>query len=149
MTRTTLIRAGIVFWTLLLVLPLCADSGATPGIFRGVLVEDPSGSQSAGFIYLRSRNGNVRRVEASKAVVAYDESVPKEKQTQGAQQALKPGADVRVTAEQQSDGEWHASRIDILGNENTTQNTQDTDDPDDDGYQLQPPGSHRPILRKS
>jgi hypothetical protein len=58
---------------------------------------------------------------------------------------------VRITAEQASDGEWHASRIDIMGTQATKQMFMDNenDDQDDlDLYQLQLNGSNRPILRK-
>ncbi len=148
MSRSTLTRAAASLLMLLFVLPLGAAN--TPGVFRGVLVENPEGAPASGYLYLRSRNGNVRKVEMSKAVVAYDESVPKEQQTIAAAEALKPGADVRVTASQESDGEWHASRIDILGADAAKPSSQDTDDPDeDDGYQLQPYGSNRPVIRKS
>ena len=147
MTRSTVTRAAASFVILLIVLPLGATNN-TQGIFRGTLVENPKDAPATGFVYLRSRNGNVRRVETSKAVVAYDESVPKEQQTTAASEALKPGTDVRVTASQEADGEWHASRIDILGNETAKPSSEDSDDPDD-SYQLDPPGSHRPVIRKS
>jgi hypothetical protein len=111
-------------------------------------VENPKGEPSSGFEYLRARNGNTRKVETSKAIVAYDESVPKEQQLGAAADALKPGADVRITAQQEADGEWHASRIDILGARATKQNFMDDDQDDEDGYQLQPIDSNRPVLRK-
>jgi translation elongation factor EF-G len=93
----------------------------------------------------------MRKVETSKAQVAYDESVPKEQQMGAASEALKPGADVRITAEQASDGEWHATRIDIMGSQATKQMFMDNDNDDQDDedlYQLQLNGSNRPILRK-
>ncbi len=134
---------------LAVVLPLGAAN--TPGVFRGVVVENPQGEASTSFIFLRARTGSVRKVEMSKAVIAYDETVPKEQQGQNPSAALKPGADVRVTAEQESDGEWHASRIDILGNDASQKSVDTTDDDDDDSdmYSLQPYGSTRPVLRKS
>jgi len=131
---------------LFFVVPLMAAN--TSGMFRGVLVENPKGEPSSGFVYLRARNGNTRKVETSKAIVAYDESVPKEQQLGAAADALKPGADVRITAQQEADGEWHASRIDILGARATKQNFMDDDQDDEDGYQLQPIDSNRPVLRK-
>jgi hypothetical protein len=148
MNRSYISRLAVSFMTLLFVLPVVAAN--TPGVFRGVLVEGPQGESGAGFVYLRSRNGNVRKVETTKAVVAYDDAVPKDQQTSSAAEALKPGTDVRITAEQTADGEWHASRIDILGNEAPKPASSDTDDPDDDdGYSLIPYGSNRPVLRKS
>ncbi len=141
-TRLLALAMGLFF-----VVPQMAAN--TSGMFRGILVEGPKGEPSSGFVYLRARNGNTRKVETSKAVVAYDASVPKEQQTGAAADALKPGADVRITAEQEADGEWHASRIDIMSARSTKQLFMDNDDQDDDdGYQLQPVDSNRPVIRK-
>jgi hypothetical protein len=149
MTRRYPIRPVALMLALLFLVPLMAAN--TSGVFRGVLVESPKGEQANGFVFLRARNGTMRKVETSKAQVAFDESVPKEQQMGAASEALKPGADVRITAEQASDGEWHASRIDIMGTQATKQMFMDNenDDQDDlDLYQLQLNGSNRPILRK-
>lgn len=114
---------------LLLAMPVLAK--ATPGNFRGVLVENPAGDKEDGVVYLRAKNGMVRKVEISKAAVEFDSSVPAEKRTGTAKDQLKPGTDVRVTAEQSSDGEWHASRIDIMGQDNSMQSTTNSDDSED------------------
>ena len=151
MTRKYPIRPVALMLALLFIVPLMAAN--TSGVFRGVLVESPKGEQANGFLYLRARNGSMRKVETSKAQVAFDDSVPKEQQMGAPSDALKPGADVRITAEQASDGEWRASRIDIMGSQATKQKNMfldnDNDDQDDeDLYQLQLNGSNRPILRK-
>ena len=149
MTRINPIRPVALMMALLFFVPLMAAN--TSGVFRGVLVESPKGERANGFVFLRARNGSMRKVETSKAQVAYDESVPKEQQMGAPSEALKPGADVRVTAEQSSDGEWHASRIDIMSSQATNQMFMDNDNDDQDDedmYQLQLNGSNRPILRK-
>ena len=56
----------------------------------------------------------MRRVDISNASIGYDESVPRDQQKPTAREHLQPGADVRVTAEQDSRGEWHASRVDVV-----------------------------------
>ena len=145
MTRKHQSRPVALMMALLFFVPLMAAN--TSGVFRGILVENPHGP-TKGFVYLRSHNGNMRRVETSKATIAYDESVPKDQQTGTAADALKPGADVRITAEQEADGEWHASRIDIMGTQATKQMFLDDDDDNDSGYELLPSTSHRPVLRK-
>jgi hypothetical protein len=139
-------RLTATLLALLFVMPLMGAK--TPGVFRGVLVESPKGETATGFVFLRARNGNMRKVETTKAVVAYDESVPKDQQTVSAAEALKPGADVRITAEQEGDGEWHASRIDIMGSQAARQQMSTDDDDDDDGYTIEPYGSARPVIRK-
>lgn len=84
----------------------------TPGSFRGTIVDGPSAV--TGWIYVQGRNGMARRVEIAHARVAYDEEVPAAERRPKAEDGLVIGAEVRVTAEQGSDGEWRASEIEIL-----------------------------------
>lgn len=86
----------------------------TPGSFRGKIVDYSGPSPERNWIYVQGRNGMVRRVEISHATVEYDEDVPPADRTRKPQDALVAGTEVRITAEQGSDGEWRASRIEIL-----------------------------------
>ena len=86
----------------------------TPGSFRGTIVDAPGSSPGKNWIYVQGRNGTARRVEISHADVSYDEDVPQANRVKDPLEALVPGAEVRVTAEQGSDGEWRASTIEIL-----------------------------------
>jgi hypothetical protein len=86
----------------------------TPGSFRGTIVDTPQGAAAKNWIYVQGRNGMARRVEISRARVTYDESVPAANRRGDPVDALTPGVEVRVTAEQGTDGEWRASRIEIL-----------------------------------
>ena len=88
---------------------LCAG---TPGIFQGQVFRDQNASP--GWIYVQGRNGMLRRVEISRARVLYAPSVPAADRAKNPAQDLIPGAEVRVTAEQDGDGEWRASRVEIL-----------------------------------
>lgn len=94
------------------VLGLAILAAATPGSFRGTIVDNPRAAK--GWIYVQGRNGTARRVEISRAKVLYDEDVPAAERRPKPEEALVPGAEVRVTAEQDSDGEWHATQIEIL-----------------------------------
>ena len=94
----------IVLWTLL--------ASATPGSFRGTIVENPNATR--GWIYVQGRNGTARRVEVAHAKIEYDEDVPAAERSTKAEDMLIPGSEVRITAEQGSDGEWHAERVEIL-----------------------------------
>jgi hypothetical protein len=87
-------------------------ASATPGSFRGTIVDNPSASK--GWIYVQGRNGTARRVEVSHAKIEYDEDVPAAERNVKPEDALISGSEVRVTAEQGSDGEWHAERVEIL-----------------------------------
>ncbi len=101
-----------------LVLGLAILAAATPGSFRGTIVDNPNSAK--GWIYVQGRKGTARRVEVSHATVTYDEDVPAIERSPNPQGALIPGTEVRVTAEQGSDGEWHAERVEILGPAATT-----------------------------
>jgi len=90
-----------------------ALSAGTPGSFRGTIVDGPN-SGGKNWIYVQGRNGMARRVDISRARVLYDESVPTATRLPQPEDALTAGAEVRVTAEQGIDGEWRASRVEIL-----------------------------------
>jgi len=89
-------------------------SAGVPGTFRGKVVEDGQRAPNPSWIYVQGRNGSVRRVEISHARIEYDDGVPASSRLPEPANALIAGAEVRVTAEQGSDGEWHASRVEIL-----------------------------------
>ncbi len=103
-------------WWLLLALLLMTENliAGTLGSFRGTIVENPDSSAYNNWIYVQSRNGTARRVDISRAHISYDEDVPAAERSAPPSDALKPGTEVRITAEQGSDGEWKASRVEIL-----------------------------------
>jgi len=84
----------------------------TPGIFQGEIYE--SAKPTPGWIYVRARNGMMRKVEISKARVSYAESVAAADRAADPAKDLVNGAEVQVTAEQDSAGDWRASRIEIV-----------------------------------
>jgi hypothetical protein len=84
----------------------------TPGTFRGVVIHGPE--ITPGWMYLKSANGQMRRVGIDSAHVVYSNGVPaKERQKQPAM-SIASGAEVRVTARQDENGEWHATKVEIL-----------------------------------
>ena len=92
-------------------LPLSAEISGT---FRGVIVHAPAGEATHGWIYVEGRNGNLRRAEVSHAQILYAHSVPLSLRAKNPARGLKEGVEVRVTASQDGDGEWRASRVEIL-----------------------------------
>ncbi len=105
-------RLELVLVTLwLMALPLWA---ATPGTFRGVLVEAPKASRTDGWIFVKGKNGLLRKVEIRQASVHYEDTFPPEKRKNSPKASLRPGIEVRVTAIQGNDGEWHASDVEIV-----------------------------------
>lgn len=89
----------------------------TQGTFRGEVVRPPRGERSPGLLYLKGRDGNVRRVVLVRAAIVYDASVPIRDRRQPAGRALVPGTEVRVTALVDANtGEWTASRVEVISN---------------------------------
>ena len=56
----------------------------------------------------------LRRVRVSDARIIYNISVPSKEQQAKSPDALVAGTEVRVTAEQDGNGEWHALVVEIL-----------------------------------
>ncbi len=66
-----------------------------------------------GWISVEGKNHMVRRVDVSQAEITYDESSAAAPGGNAAN-ALIPGNEVRVTAEQDEDGHWKATRVEVL-----------------------------------
>jgi hypothetical protein len=98
---------------LVIVLLLAIFAFATEGSFRGTLVTPPNTEPTQGWLYVKGRNGLVRRVEVSNARVTYSEEPSSAGQDTRADQ-LEEGTEVRVTAEQDSSGEWRASTVEVI-----------------------------------
>jgi hypothetical protein len=103
-------------WLLALLLSVAFSNlvAAPAGSFRGVIVRAPDGEPQNGWIYVQGRNGNLRRAEVSNAEVSYAASVPIRLRDKDPQRSLTEGTEVRVTAEQDGDGEWRATHVQIL-----------------------------------
>ena len=84
----------------------------TPGTFRGVVIHGPD--MTPGWMYIRGENGQVRRVGISRAQVVYSEAVPASERHKIPALSIGSGAEVRVTAQVDKNGEWRATRIEIL-----------------------------------
>ena len=107
MRRITLALVAVTF--LAVTMP-----AKTPGTFRGVLVDAPAKSKSDGWVFVKGKNGMLRKVEIRQATVRYEDGFPQEKRDRSPRAALRPGIEVRVTATQGNDGEWHASDVEIV-----------------------------------
>lgn len=106
-------RDGWAWSFLFLALSSCVF--AVEGTFQGKIVDPPGQKQAAsGWIFVQGRNRMVRRVDVAHAVI-----VPAAGSWSGQGQKCGPeclavGQEVRVTAEQDASGEWHARRVEIL-----------------------------------
>jgi hypothetical protein len=86
------------------------------GVFQGRIVQPKGTKVEEGIVFVRARNGMARKVRVEKAVIEFDEDVPKSQRGTPAAKSLCENTLVRVTAEQsdKEDGEWKAINILIL-----------------------------------
>ncbi len=84
----------------------------SPGIFRGVVIMGPD--HEPGWIMVMGANGQMRRVGITRAQVVYDASIPVNSRQKKPELSIVHGAEVRVTAQQDGSGEWHATKVEIL-----------------------------------
>lgn len=103
-------------------------SQSTPGTFLGVIVEPPGNAQKQGVLFLRGRNGAVRAVEVTKAEVDWADELPEGDRLGTPYEALRPGSEIRVTANQSPDGQWHAVRIEVTIRAHIPQVTVESDE---------------------
>ena len=86
---------------------------ATKGIFQGLVVQGTK-REAGKYIYVAGRTGSLRRVNIQRCHVRCGDSVPSSQRLQSAAESLRDNAEIRVTAEEDSRGEWIASDIVIL-----------------------------------
>lgn len=86
----------------------------TAGTFSGQVVNGPNPEPNKSWVYVQARKGAVRRVEISNAKVTFAPEVKGKDRAAKPEEAVREGAQVRVTAAQDEDGEWKASTIEIL-----------------------------------
>jgi hypothetical protein len=97
---------------------LSASAFATEGTFLGTIVDPPAQQTAApGWIFVQGRNHMIRRVDVTHAAI-----IPAQKPSGGQSgkcgpECLAVGQEVRITAEQDTAGEWRAKRVEILSPE--------------------------------
>jgi hypothetical protein len=99
-------------WVASAILLFCCLLSATAGSFRGVIVRGPD--QRPGWIWVQGAHGALRQVEVSRAHVVYDKSVPAGQRQRQPEKSIRAGVEVRVTADQDGNGEWRALKVEIL-----------------------------------
>lgn len=102
---------GLIFGLVISSIPLSAADGT----FRGKVIDPPKNIPLVpGWIYVQGKNLMLRRVEVAHAVVVFGDDVPFKQRHKCDSECLSAGQDVRVTARQDSAGEWRAKRVEIL-----------------------------------
>ena len=86
---------------------------ATKGVFQGLVVEGTK-REAGKYIYVAGKTGYLRRVNIQRCRVRFGDGVPSSQRLQSASESLRDNAEIRVTAEEDSHGEWIATDIVIL-----------------------------------
>lgn len=88
---------------------------ATDGMFQGRVINPPFNQPvKKGWIFVQGRNHMARRVEVAHAIIVFGQQVPASQRRACGMECLVAGQEVRVTAEQDSSGEWRAKKVEIL-----------------------------------
>jgi hypothetical protein len=88
---------------------------AVDGTFQGKVVDPPEDAPHVeGWIFIQGHNNALRRVEITHAKIIYADEIPAQKRRKCDRDCVEPGQLVRVTAEQDSGGQWRAKEIEIL-----------------------------------
>src|ERR1051326_8504001 len=105
-------------WILVLTCAMLLSSpqlSAVDGTFRGKVIEPPANQPLVpGWNFVQGRNRMLRRVEVAHAIVVFGEGIPAHQRHKCNAECLSAGQEVRVTARQDSAGEWRAKRVEIL-----------------------------------
>ena len=93
---------------------LISSAFAASGSFSGQVVNGPNLESGKKWVFVQAAKGLTRKVEISSARVSFDATVPKTSRSSKPEDAVREGAQVRVTASQDGQGEWKASAVEIL-----------------------------------
>lgn len=96
---------------LIVVLWFAISAFAATGSFVGQVVNGPNSDAGKKWAYVQGPHGSVRRVDVSGAKIVYGTGVAKKDRTAD---SVPEGAQVRVTAFQDGEGEWKATRVEIV-----------------------------------
>lgn len=100
---------------LLLILAVPSPAVAAEGIFQGRVIDPPVDEPVApGWIFVQGRNHLLRRVEVAHAIIVFGQHIPPSQRRKCGPECLEVGQEIRVTADQDSAGEWRARRVEIL-----------------------------------
>jgi hypothetical protein len=85
------------------------------GTFQGRVTDPPPGAKLiSGWIFVQGHNKSLRRVEVNHARVVMSEDAPVHQRCHGGIDCLTVGTEVRITASQDAEGEWHARVVEVL-----------------------------------
>jgi hypothetical protein len=97
---------------MLLVCLILAATAVADGSFLGQVVKRPTADAGKNWVYIQGPHLSMRRVDISGAKIKFSSSIGKKEAK--LEDVLREGAQVRVTASQDGQGEWKASEVEIV-----------------------------------
>jgi hypothetical protein len=91
-----------------------ATAFAATGSFTGQVVNGPNLDSNKKWVFIQGPRGPVRRVNINDAKISFGAAVKKQDRATKPEDAVREGAEVRVTASQDGDGEWKAASVEIV-----------------------------------
>jgi len=95
-------------------LVIAVSAFAADGSFTGQVVNGPNLDTNKKWVFIQGLRGPARRVDINGAKVSFGSEVKKQDKPLKPEDAIREGAQVRVTASQDGDGEWKASSVEIV-----------------------------------
>ncbi len=93
---------------------LVASAFAATGSFTGQVVNGPNLDTNKKWVFIQGPRGPVRRVDINDAKISFGPAVKKKDKAAKPEDAIREGAEVRVTASQDGQGEWKAASVEIV-----------------------------------
>jgi len=91
-----------------------ATAFASSGSFVGEIVNGPKLDTSRKWVFVQGPRGSSRKVDITTATISFSPDVPKRDREAPPENAVREGAQVRVTASQDDDGDWKASAVEVI-----------------------------------
>ncbi|HLZ00407.1 MAG TPA: hypothetical protein VKT33_15215 [Candidatus Angelobacter sp.] len=115
-SESFVISRRLIVALFIFILFLTSALTAVDGAFQGRIADPPPGAKpSPGWIFVQGHNHIARRVDVTHArVVMAEDASAGNRCHDGGVACLTVGTEVRITASQDSAGEWHARVIEIL-----------------------------------
>ena len=99
---------------LLVLFVLVAAAFAADGSFTGQVVNGPNLDANKKWVFIQGARGPVRRVDINDAKVSFGAEMKKRDKAMKPEDAIREGAELRVTASLDGEGDWKASRVEVV-----------------------------------
>ena len=93
---------------------MAAAAFAADGSFTGQVVNGPNLDADKKWVFIQGPRGPVRRVDINGAKISFGAEMKKQDKAMKPEDAIREGAELRVTASLDGEGEWKASKVEVV-----------------------------------